>query len=67
MNRLHKNFSGQKKTVEAMINACGGLTPSCMCDSMIDCACGIEQHALQQSKYSDWLRNYKSAFKNAKN
>lgn len=27
----------------------------------------IEQHALQQSKYSDWLRNYKSAFKNAKN
>jgi hypothetical protein len=65
MNKLNKNFSEKVKTVEAMINACGGQPSGCMCDSMIDCACDYENHTQKQNKYSDWYKNYTSAFRKA--
>lgn len=67
MNKLNKNFSEKVKTVEAMVNACGGLGFGCMCDSMIDCACNYEDHVQKQKQYETWYGNYFSAFKKANN
>ena len=65
MKRLNKNFSENRKTVEAMINACGGQPSGCMCDKMIDCACGIEQHTLQAKQYQKLYTNYFAGFSGA--
>lgn len=67
MTKLNKNFCEKKRTIEAMINACGGINKNCMCDSMIDCACGFEQHKLQSSKYKVQLGYHKSGFHDAAN
>lgn len=59
MKKLKKNFSSQKKTVEAMYDSCMN---GCSC-SVVSCPCGWDD----SKNYSSWKTqqsNYTSAFKN---